>query len=240
MEQQMCYYLGMQKYQFVGKVLPSIQKNILVKVPIGDRKNTFSGEMLFKCTESIVQIEITLTTHSSSIGNLKNSVQYQANLIIDAYSYQDGVFREVMLEKCAQEEQPYNFNPFSLNKENYKKTNFEPKEILKLFHKSPQLADALANFRKAIRYPENRVMFCGIAIESIRQYYAKNGENRNVSWNSMRKSLGISEEAAKYITNYAIPVRHGEMPDLTNDINERIVQDTITIIDAFITYLLNI
>lgn len=223
---------------FKGIVNPKIQKNIKVVVPVGGKDSDFLGEVDFSCENSIVTMTVSTTDESLSIMNFKNGIQYQANLIIDAYSYQEGIFREVELHTCISDEEVYTFQSNHLNVGGYEKTTFDSKEIVKLFFKSPHLANALSSFRKAMRYPEDRAVFCYRAVENIRHHFTNSKDKGKAeSWERMRDSLGISKETMVALSKHSTPARHGNIIDISDDLNKEIVQIAITVIDAFITYL---
>ena len=80
---------------------------------------------------------------------------------------------------------------------------------------------AFANFREAIRVPNDTSYFCFRAIESIRQAFGNSSKNINGTWDNMRSALNLSRSTLDEFSDCAIPLRHGDFAEQAWPVRKR-------------------
>lgn len=103
--------------------------------------------------------------------------------------------------------------------------NKVPAETLQPFisaaAEEPLIRLALADVRAAIESPDDTVMLCYRAIESVRQWFLKGnvdeGPARKQSWEDMRNTLNIGEAELRSLEQLALSRRHGGVAALSAD-----------------------
>ena len=186
--------------------------------------------------ELIVTVET--TNFSGSIGNLKNSMQVFVNAIADAGNYYNGSAVEIRLHECIHNSQKYEFVSGSIELKNQSsERTLKPSELIKVFHKSENLMYASSNFRKALKYGEDRAFFCYRSIESVRNHFFKITNSREVSWDMLRNELNIDRAVIDLFKGFADEVRHGGVVSYSDDENAEMLGYTVRILDRFILYV---
>ncbi len=77
----------------------------------------------------------------------------------------------------------------------------------------PLIRLALADLRSALESPDETVMLCFRAIESVRQWFLQgdsdDGQARKESWVAMRTTLNVSQDDIRSLERLAMDRRHG-------------------------------
>lgn len=223
----------MQKYFFKGDIYPKeIVKILTVKTGFSSSDLDLLGNLTYsKGKDSDVEVVLELESYSGSIGNLKNSIQAFVSAILDSSNYYYGTALEVRLFECVGPDGAvYNFytgSDFLRNSTSERPLN-TPDVIIQL-HKSVQLIYALMNYRKALKYAEDRGFYSYRCIESIMQHFK--------SWDVMRKALNIDRPLIDFIKPFSDATRHGNTVSITDTDNNKILSITAHILDRFVIYL---
>lgn len=86
---------------------------------------------------------------------------------------------------------------------------------------------ALADLRRAISEPTDTVFHCNPAVESIRQEYtaqANDRRHRDESWDRLREALAITREDLDWLKGFAVRRRHGQPVDQSHGTRERAIK----------------
>ena len=86
---------------------------------------------------------------------------------------------------------------------------------------------AIADLRRAISEPSDTVFHCYRAVESIRQEYtvqANDKKHRDESWNRLRETLTIPRDNLDWLRGFAERRRHREQVDVSHEIRGRAIR----------------
>lgn len=116
-----------------------------------------------------------------------------------------------------------------------------------ILQKQPNaFADAFADFRRSIKYPDMTAMHCLRALESIRRVHFDDtnikGDNKRDKdgWKRMAKELGIKNFSSyELIQKFATPNRHGVYPKITWEQREEAMTFTRSVIEKSLAWLKN-
>jgi hypothetical protein len=225
----------MQTYVFKGDIYPKeVVKIPTVKTGFSSSDLDLLGNLTYtKGVESDVEVILELESYSGSIGNLKNSIQAFVSAILDSSNYFNGTALEIRLFECiGPDNTVYNFHTGSdILRKSTSERPLPPKDIITQLHKSVQLIYALMNYRKALKYAEDRGFYSYRCIESIMQHFK--------SWEILRKQLNIDRPIIDFIKPFSDATRHGNTVSITDTDNNQILNITAHIIDRFVVYLNN-
>lgn len=233
----------MQQLEFEGIVTPKNDDIYfpLVKSGFSGKDNDTEGNIEISVINSQIRARVYLRKNTISLGNIKNAIEYLINALLDAYGYYHGAPYEAKLSKYIDNDNKiiYSVDPGAdFLKNDTSSRPFKPKEVVELQNKCSNLIDVLSNFRKSLRYPEDRVFFSYRAIESIRQYFKEKNEcNNRKSWELLRGCLNISEAYLRAIEKLQTIARHGLFSSLSDEDNKLTLERTIKIIDRFLLFV---
>ncbi len=174
---------------------------------------------------------------SGELETLKNQIETVVRSIVDVYCFVKSYGYEVEITDIKSELLKLNYQFGVRGEWNIQKTqeetNKEFLEIMALFA-SPEasaLGEALADFRRSVRYPMMTASFCYRAIETLRQAFFEN------SWGKLRSAMNLAKEDFDEILSFATPNRHGKYPAITYKERERIMNFTRTMINKTVEHL---
>jgi hypothetical protein len=191
------------------------------------------------------------TNKDGSLETLKNKIEDAVRIIVDTYGFVKSFSYDVEIIKaiCPQ----LNLNHFFSVQGEYNiikdtiKTGQEFNNILSLFSKSEAtpLKDAMADFRRSIKYPSMTAGFCLRAIETVRKSFFEDftlsdeKKRRKDGWRKLNEVLGYQEKDYEEINKFAVLNRHGDYPTISYDERERIMNFTREILERLILELQN-
>ena len=209
----------MKTYVFSGKVHPErANVNISpIKFEFGESDPNFKGKATIAISWS--QISLILNIESNvDLPTMKNTMEHMIRFIVDSYGYISGRGYDVELTSVVDPNN--NQTVFGVGIDDLEAIqNQRPlpfSDIVKLAFQSKQLQHALNNLRESIRSPWDTGFFCYRAIECIRQDFKQaDDKDEKASWDNLNKNLRIEKTYAEQLRKYALPQRHGDMPEMT-------------------------
>ena len=234
----------MDKYTFTGHLYPPNQLDVVseVRTDFTSPDGNFEGKVNFQVNphdKNEIVVIVEASNYEGSIGNLKNSIQVFVNGIIDASNYYNGMGVEARLYHCTHRESNYEFITGSLDlKGAVNDRVMSPGGVIKALHKSEYLLYALSNFRKALKYSEDKGFFCYRCVETMKQYFAHitGLENESRVWETLRLELKIDRTVLDYIKGFADGIRHGDIRSYSDFEGQELLEYTVKILDRFILY----
>lgn len=247
----------MYKYQLSGKIHPErVGFTIGTKLPlfVEHREFGIKGKVILEIKNSNIVISFDSENKYSSsdtenLETLKNILEESVRMIVDSYGYVKSYSYEVEITDIKNSDSSLNYQfgvrgEWNIIKDD-KSTNEEFSRILHLFTvpENGTIANVLADFRRAIKYPSMTASFCFRAIETIRQHAFEdvsildNDKRKKDGWKKLRTNLVLKEVDFDEIKRFALPNRHGKYPKVTYGERERIMNFTRSIIDRTIDWI---
>lgn len=247
----------MYTYIFTGKIHPErVSFSVGLELPFILKHLNFclDSETILKFENSVITVRLQSNTdhgkdRNCNLETLKNIVEENVMLAVDAYCFVRSYSYDIEIKKvvCDDLKIDYTFGvqgEWNIQKDEHT-ANTEFTKILKLFDRPERifLKDALADFRRSIKYPGMTASFCFRAIETIRRFYFEDQANtdddkrRKDGWQKLREEFNLQENDFTEIQKFALPNRHGEYPAITYQERERIMNFTRGIIDKLILKL---
>lgn len=230
----------MNSYIFSGKVLPE-RANVNV-TPIEIKMDAIDAGISGIAIISIAVSQISVvfnTKNDSDLGTLKNYAEYLVRNLVDAFGYLSGRGYDIEITSVVNHEGKYTVFGVGIpeleESQNERPLSFQ--QLLTVMEKSQHLHLALGDLREAIRSPLDTGFFCYRAVESIRQYFKKEGDNESKSWENLRKSLLIDRSWIDKIKPFADPARHGDTRYISGKDRILIMQHTWKLIDRFCIFV---
>lgn len=246
------------KYIFTGVVHPKrVKFSVNAKFSLQIKQLEFGIDGMFsiefKASDFVAEYT-TATDHTKSknanLETLRNYIEEAVRLIIDIYCYIKSYSYDVEIVKieCGELGIDYTFDvqgEKNINKDQ-KQTDEEFTNLMMFFVMRSDLdflRNALADFRRSIKYPAMTAFFCFRAIETIRRFYFEDmrikdeSRRREKGWEELRATLSLNRKFFKDIEKFALPNRHGEYPVITYQEREIIMNKTRQAIDAFIKHV---
>ena len=247
----------MHTYIFSGIIHPE-RVNFTLGSRIPFSLNLPDFNIVGQSTISIQSSRITVQFESSvdytkdpkcNLETLKNFIEKNIRMVVDSYCFVNSYSYDVEVStiKCEQLNIDYTFGV--VGEYNITKT---PEQIANEFNsllltfsepKAGFLKEVLADFRRAIKYPDTTASFCFRAIETIRTYLfeditiADDSRRKRDGWQELRDTLKLTEASFSEIKKFALPNRHGEYPSITGDERQRIFNFTRSIIEKSVDIL---
>lgn len=248
----------MHKYSFTGMVHPERVKFTVTNVPpmkIIHQDFGIDGTAHIEFNESKITIEFeSEIDYRQNLVTLQYMIEDAARLIVDIFCYVNSytydveitnvICKDLNIDKMFEVRGEYDI------KKTPDQVNEEFRKIFLLFaHTNKKipffLADALADFRRGVKYPKMTASFCYRAIETIRQFHFEDqtitDEKKRIKdgWNKLNAALGFDESFYNDVLEFARPNRHGKYPAITYQQRETIMKKTRSIIDKFIDFYVN-
>lgn len=187
---------------------------------------------------------------TSPIETLKNKIESQVRIVVDAYCYVHsyGYSVEITDLLCEATDLYYMFGvrgEWNISKtSSISHTEFN--KIIFLFSdpQSIKLTHVLADFNRAIKEPDATASYCFRAIEIIRQTWFEDvndgdkNTRRDNGWKKMNAEFDKVKEDYQELEKFALPNRHGLYPLITYEEREKVMNFTRSIIDSLIKHLL--
>ena len=233
----------MDTYIFYGHLYPSNQVEIptLVRTEFSSPDASYEGVVTVQTSpenRNDITVVIETSNYTGSIGNLKNSMQVFVNAIVDSTNYYNGSAVEIRLHSCAHGDASYEFVTGSLElKSQTSDRVMKPNDVIKVLHKSEYLLYALSNFRKALKYGEDRGFFCYRCVESMNQHFSQITGSEKKGWELLRSELLVDRPVIDFVKDFADVVRHGGIKSYSDEENNEILECTVKILDTFILYI---
>lgn len=231
----------METYTFTGKVLPERAYVSIspIEINFNGTNTNFQGKLIISIQLSQISAVLKVET-DQDLFTMKNTVEHSVRTLVDSYGYitkrgydieitsvvdtsnKQTVFGVGIPDlETATEEYPLDFSETSL-----------------LALKSKHLQHALGNLRDAIRSPWSTGFYCYRAIECVRQSFKEEGDsNERVSWERLNQNLRIDESYSKELTEFALPQRHGDMPEMTGEQRVRMMKHAWDIVGRYCLFL---
>ncbi|MDR5657710.1 hypothetical protein RH831_11035 [Halodesulfurarchaeum sp. HSR-GB] len=96
---------------------------------------------------------------------------------------------------------------------------------------------SLADYILAMKSHHETGFYCYRAIESIRQYFHTDEQSKSDSWEALRETLSVDEDAIRDIKEFADPRRHGDYVELPGQTRKEMLLLTRDIIFDFIEHM---
>lgn len=224
---------ALKGYIFTGRVHPERYGFGLsglpdVVIPHRDGSRSYFRFQL-SWSQLVVQV---MTNNDSSMADMKNRVNRQARIALDALGHVSAQALDLEIVSCVDPSgQAHVFDTafYSLrDKEGPERDQHEHMMLNLLIAQarvSPNIRMALSDLRNAIREPLDTCVNCYRAVESIRHEYLGEGPDsdsaRRQSWARLREATGTKESELLWLRGLARPRRHGMPVDLSNEDRER-------------------
>jgi len=233
-------------YTFFGKIFPE-RANVNISpivMNIENKEAGISGVLKTSIAVSQVSAQFVCKQKVDNIFTLKNYVEDAIRLQVDVlgYTLSCGYDIEItsMIDSIGSPQTVFGVN-FDDIEEFKKKRPKDFNEIMKLFsdEKGNYLRLCMGDLREAVRNPKDAGFFCYRAIESLMQYFTKNGLDRDKTWHKFREDVGVRKEQIEYIKKFADPVRHGGSIYISPENSKKILNDAWEIVDKYILFASN-
>ena len=233
-------------YTFFGKIFPE-RANVNISpivMKVNNKEAGIIGVLKTSIVGSQLSAQFLCKQKVDNIFTLKNYADDAIRLQVDVlgYTLSCGYDIEItsMIDSLGNPQTVFGVN-FD-NIEQFKKQrpkNFS--EIMKLFsdEKGNHLRLCMGDLREAIRNPKDRGFFCYRAIESLMQYFVKNGLDRDKTWQIFRENVGVNKDQIDFIKKFADPVRHGTSIYISPENGKKILDHTWEIVDKYILFAAN-
>ena len=224
----------MRAYTFMGRVHPERYNYSMHPLPM----LTYASDDGFKVT-----YRFQLFSSQMSIGveinreipllDLKNTVSSMASAALDSLGFIFSSALSLEVISCVDPSGQWHvfdtvFDGFREEGEGAEQREHETLNML-LPHALSAAAVrlAIADLRRAISEPSDTVFHCYRAVESIRQEYtvqANDKKHRDESWNRLRETLTIPRDNLDWLRDFAERRRHGEQVDVSHEIRGRAIR----------------
>lgn len=248
----------MNKYIFSGTVYPervnftlsglsSRYKGLSVNSPDWG----ITGEFDFVVSNSkatITFISQSIYSHESdpNIETVKNFIEKISRVFVDTYCFVHSYNYDLIIDSVKCDETGLEFVFSVVGEIGYVGENEKFLEYLDIFlQKQPNsFGDALADYRRSIKYPDMTAAYCLRALESIRRVHfddpsiTNDNKNDKDGWNQMAKTIGITTfDSFDLMQQFAKPNRHGLYPKITWEQRKIIMMFTRDVIQKSIEWL---
>ncbi|MCL4319300.1 MAG: hypothetical protein M1596_05370, partial [Firmicutes bacterium] len=202
-------------------------------------------------THSDIAIKLQRTEQIRDLAMVKDRLQRMALITTAAYGFSYGLGLDVEITK----EIGFSTPPFIFGTPHeeiaFENSLGEMERYWRLISESPEINPhsrsmriALINYMRAIRDPEEAMMFCYRAIEAVRDSpsFTSNVPTDHIStWNNLRTTLrlGEFEDYLKPLVDLATPHRHGEQMIPSHKEYIAGLKTTRTVIQRYAEYLNN-
>ncbi len=249
----------MLTYIFTGIIHPE-RVNFNLPTPISFRLDLPDFNIVGKSSISIQSSRISVQFESNidytkdpkcNLETLKNFIEKNIRMVVDSFCFINSYSYDVEVSTVRCEQLSINYTFGVLGEYNIAKT---PEQVTDEFNKlififsKPKagfLKDVLADFRRAIKYPDMTASFCFRAVETIRTFLFEesaitdDAKRKKEGWQKLRTTFNLTEADFSQIQKFALPNRHGQYPSITGTERQGIMNFTRVIIDKSIDILLS-
>ncbi len=240
----------MTVYVFSGRVVPEraeveLKSEPFVPFPIDLEVDSESliGKIRVKVSLNVSQLAVIVETRQEvpEIETLKNLIEQVVRAAVDTYGYLTGRGYDVEITSVVRPDGQLSL-VFGVGILELEKTGPERdrsfNDLFELEMESPQLRQALADLREAIRSPLDTGFFCFRAIECLRQAFvdATDGDNRDPSWERLREALRVDRAWFKSVETFAVPARHGRFHSVSSQQRIEMMKRTRNVVARFVEY----
>lgn len=231
----------MKTYTFSGKILP--ERANVDMTPLEIELNAGSANFKGKATIaiSVSQISVVLNVETDiDIFTMKNAVEHIIRVLIDSYGYISGRGYDVEITSVVDPNNKQTVFGIGIAEleaiQNERPLPF-PK-IVQIALQSKQLQHAFFNLRESIRSVWDTGFFCFRAIECIRQDFREsNDKDEKKSWERLNNNLRIKKTYLEEVRKFALPQRHGRMPEMTGTQRVELMKTAWSVVDRYALYL---
>jgi hypothetical protein len=183
----------------------------------------------FKLSSSQMSIRVE-TDREVSLLNLKNSVSSMASAALDSLGFVLSQALDLEIVSCV--DPTGEWHVFDTVFDGFREQGIGAAEreyatlnlLIPHALSSAAVHLALSDLRRAIREPSDTVFHCYRAVESIRQEYigqVNDRRNRSESWNRLRQAVGMPRTDLDWLKDLSERRRHGESVDVSHEMRER-------------------
>jgi len=248
----------MTTYIFKGIVLPERAQITLfppIKLVV---MNKATDKVKFESQLSVNRNQITCWVDTNSECNLdelldlKNEVKAHISTILAIVGFINGCAYDIEITQVINKEKPIDY-VYGIDipciRERNKNININDK-LNSLLSKvsssdisSIYLSRCFTDLIMAMKNPIDTGFYCYRAIESLRQYcknkYNIGEDNKSAQWKKLRDITGYAEKSdfedyIKVVTDFAYPIRHGDIIHITDSQRIEIFMKTWDVVEAFL------
>lgn len=174
---------------------------------------------------------------------LKNIVEQDVRKMVDLAGYTLGISLDVTIDTVTMGgEMPFVFGPeipilFARRQENPLVLSREQQSMLLT---APGFAEALADYREAMRTPLQTGFFCYRAVETLMQTFKGAVDDRDrPAWEALRAALNVDRAGIDVVKQHADWARHGRARGLTDGERAALFTFTEIVLDRYMAFVLD-
>lgn len=229
----------METYTFAGKVLPERADINISPFEINFNHTSIQGTLIISISVSQISAILKVET-DQTVYTLRHAVEHAIRTLIDSYGYITGRGYDIEITSVVAPNSVQTVFGVGIPEleaiEEERPLNFAATSLLAL--ESNHLQHALANLREAIRSPWDTGFFCYRAIECIRQSFREETDDgERLSWERLNQNLRVDEDYSRALIEFALPQRHGEMPEMTGEQRVAMMKTAWRIVDRYCLFL---
>jgi hypothetical protein len=208
-------------YTFIARVHPERYGYSILNLPTwnftsddGTRVSTYR----FQLNDSQMTI-LAEVNYEVPLLDLKNEIAMMAGAALDSLGFIFSAALSLEIIGCIDDSGVWHvfntiFDGFREQGDEAQKREFNTFNTLLPHALTSSVSLALSDLRRAISEPHDTVFHCYRAIETIRQEYIEDADDRRdriESWNRLRTAIGISRDELDWLKDLAEPRRHGKL-----------------------------
>jgi len=221
----------MRVYTFIGRVHPERYNYSMHGMPMvtfspGDGTTT-SYQFQLDNSQMAIRVE---TDREVSLLNLKNAVSGMASAALDSLGFVLSEALDLEIVSCVDPDGKWHVFNTIFDGFREQGTGAAEREHAALNMLIPHALSSMAvhlaisDLRRAIREPSDTAFHCYRAVESIRQEYigeVNDRRNRSESWDRLRQAVGMPRADLDWLKDLSERRRHGEPVDVSHEMRER-------------------
>ncbi len=110
-------------------------------------------------------------------------------------------------------------------------------EIMNAMKVAPQLANSLADLRRAVRYPIDSAFHCFRAVDGLRGFFRTGSESSDKEWSALSKAINADACYVEELRGFATAQRHGELFPTTAEQSTDWYCRARTVVGRFVRYV---
>lgn len=237
-------------YVFAGLVHPErADVNVRpLRLEISSLDGTFGGQIFLSIQRSQISVVFNANAPIEDLKTVRNGIRDVVQSAVNLLGYFVGCGYEVeiiqLLNHPSFGQQVFGVDVPALSEYREKMSlevgrRFEDYYSLLQDENGLYLRRALADLSLAIKSPSDTGFYCFRAIESIKQYFSKvkSISKDKAAWEMTRNELDVDRVDIDFVKNFADPVRHGDILNLSGQERDQIFVKTWSIIYKYIEYL---
>lgn len=226
----------MGTFTFTGKVLPFFKQFTMIgSVSIHfeeqiEPKVTLIMDASVSINKGIVEVicDSNLFGNDNYDGHVDLKANYLAKAIVNTYGFAQGLGLSVVLEQVKKPDGiTYNIHANRPHLQTLVSVlqssphgGVDVRTVMEIILQNPTIFVALNDLISAISFTPNAPLYCGRAVDAIRQSMAPT-KDRKQGWKILREALNLSQQYLEFITGQSKGPRHGSVTDIPfGDIHE--------------------